>query len=97
MAEKTIKERAKRLFELKDVEVKTRGVEEMLAPLIKQVIDKILLIINLSYTCRYVMPLCQVVLVLKAVVYIHCFYWMEGLKHSVCSWLVYLPIFMIIR
>ena len=56
MAEKTIKERAKRLFELKDVEVKTRGVEEMLAPLIKQVIDKILLIINLSYTCRYVMP-----------------------------------------
>ena len=40
MAEKTIKERAKRLFELKDVEVKTRGVEEMLAPLIKQVIDK---------------------------------------------------------
>ncbi len=42
MAEKTIKQRARRLFEMQDVEVKTRSVEEMLLPLIKQVIKNVL-------------------------------------------------------
>ena len=37
MAEQAIKNRARRLFELQDIEVKTRSIEEMLSPLIKQV------------------------------------------------------------
>ena len=37
MAGLSVKNRAKKLFEMQDVAVKTRSVEEMLAPLIKQV------------------------------------------------------------